>query len=98
MQNALDASGLGSILSFEVLRVLRIWIPLTLFPLSPAELDGARKRVDSEPPRRDGEPACGEFVELVPFGQVKNRPLISAYFTLMIESIFLHTSCWISVQ
>jgi len=28
------------------------------FPLMPAELDGARKRVDGEPPRRGDEPGA----------------------------------------
>ena len=31
-------------------------------------------------------------------GQQSWRPLIFAYFTLMIESLFLNASCWISVQ
>ena len=54
----LGASGLFFFVSFEMLRVVRNWIPSTLFPLSPAELDGARKRVDGEPPRRGDEPGA----------------------------------------
>ena len=60
--------------------MVRIWIPsTTLFPLSPAELDGARKRVDGEPPRRGDEP-----------GALWAGEEQTAYFrlwTLMIESI-----------
>ena len=41
----LGASGLCPFVSFKVLRVVRIWIPSTLFPLSPAELETAYFRL-----------------------------------------------------